>query len=123
MHHKYMIIDSDTVIQGSYNLSDNAEHNTMENMATFSGPNAKQLVAAYEANFASMWVTGEEEGLYGELIEELETAEDELPIIFDAMALDWDQVTKIKDVIYDRCPAINSDELRENPDRHYTCPL
>ena len=58
-----------------------------------------------------------------ELIEELETAEDELPIIFDAMALDWDQVTKIKDVIYDRCPAINSDELRENPDRHYTCPL
>lgn len=123
MHHKYIIIDSDTVIQGSYNLSDNAEHNTMENMATFSGANAKGLVAAYEANFDAMWVTGEQEGLYNDLISEIESAEDEIPIIFDAMALDWDQVTRLKDLIYDRCPAINSDEIRENPDRHYTCPL
>jgi len=123
MHHKYIIIDSDTVIQGSYNLSDNAEHNTMENMATFSGANARTLVAAYEANFAEMWMTGTEEDLYGALISEIESAEDEIPIIFDAMSLDWDQVNALKDLIYDRCPAINSEELRENPDRHYTCPL
>ena len=32
MHHKYMVIDDEIVATGSYNLSDNAEHNTFENV-------------------------------------------------------------------------------------------
>ena len=123
MHHKYMVIDGETVIQGSYNLSDNAEHNTMENMATFSGPAAKSLAAAYDANFESMWQTGQQEQLFGQLVGEIEQADSEIPIIFDAMSLDWEQVTQLKGLIRERCPAINSKELRENPEKHFTCKL
>ena len=121
MHHKYLIIDSDTVIQGSYNLSDNAEHNTMENMAIFTGADAKGLVDAYNANFDTMWVTGD--GLFTGLIDEIETSTDTIPIIFDAMSLDWDQVTQLKGLIRSTCPAINSDEYRENPDKKFVCEL
>lgn len=123
MHHKYLILDGETLIQGSYNLSSNAEHNTMENMAVFEGEAFDELVDAYEANFDAMWQTGRSEGLYDDLIDEIEAAEDTIPIIFDAMALDWQQVTDLKALIRDTCPAINSDEYRENPDRHFECEL
>ena len=52
MHHKYMVIDGDELWTGSFNLSDNAEHNTMENMLDFRGPGlAPTSSAAYEGNF------------------------------------------------------------------------
>ncbi len=125
MHHKYLIFDNDTIVQGSYNLSDNAEHNTMENMVLYTGEPFAQLTAHYIANFESMWKTGRDEELYSDLMEDINSAPagTTIPIVFDSMSLTWDQVDAYKDAVRDRCPAINSQDYRENPDKHFVCEL
>ncbi|HJL17865.1 MAG TPA: phospholipase D-like domain-containing protein [Sandaracinaceae bacterium LLY-WYZ-13_1] len=121
MHHKYMIVDDEILVTGSYNLSDNAEHNTMENVAIFTGESHRALIDAYRANFDAMWVTGEDEGLYDDLMTEITEGAEDFPIVFDSMALDWDQVDALKGAIYDHCPDIHSYEYRRHPERHYYC--
>ena len=125
MHHKYLILDRERVIQGSYNLSDNAEHNTMENMALYSGAPFASLAARYVENFERMWETGRPEGLYDEVMAEIEAAGpgDTIPIVFDSMALTWEELDAYKARVRDVCPAINSADYRDNPDRHYVCVL
>lgn len=120
MHHKYMIIDGDELWTGSYNLSDNAEHNTFENMFVFEGPRHAGLIAQYEANFDRVWSTGRDEGLLEDLIEEIETS-DIIPIVFESMALGHEEVRQLKALIVSRCPAVNSSEFRSNPAAHHTC--
>ena len=121
MHHKYMIVDDAILITGSYNLSDNAEHNTMENDVILSGAAFQSIVDEYIDNFDAMWVTGEEEALYDSLMNEIETATGDFPIVFDSMALDWEQVTALKRLIRDECPDINSEEYRRNAAAHRYC--
>lgn len=121
MHHKYMVIDDEILITGSYNLSDNAEHNTMENVAIFSGDAYRPLVDAYAANFDALWVTGEAEGLYDVLIDDITTGTGDFPIVFAPMALDWDRVDALKSAIYANCPVINERDYREHPERHRYC--
>ena len=41
MHHKFMAVDGTTLYSGSYNLSDNAEHDTFENMMVLEGARAR----------------------------------------------------------------------------------
>lgn len=123
MHHKYLIFDGQTVIQGSYNLSSNAEHNTMENMAILGGATYVNLVAAYDENFDSIWDTGRQPDLYTELTNDIQNATSSIPIVFDSMSLDWTQVDELKKLIRDTCPAINSEEYRENPDKKFNCEL
>ena len=120
MHHKYMIIDGDELWTGSYNLSDNAEHNTLENMFVFDGPAHAELVATYEANFEQMWNTGRDEGLLDALIEEIETA-DIIPLVFESMALEHEEVRSLKALIVDRCPQVNSQAFRTDPAGHQVC--
>lgn len=119
MHHKYLVIDGDELWTGSYNLSDNAEHNTFENMMVFEGPQFAGLIAAYEANFEAIWNSGE--GLLDDLIAEVETS-DSIPLVFEPMALTWDQVTDLKGRIRDNCALINSEPFRTRPEDHYSCP-
>jgi phosphatidylserine/phosphatidylglycerophosphate/cardiolipin synthase-like enzyme len=122
MHHKYMVIDGRILASGSYNLSDNAEHNTMENMVIYDGSAFPELVAAFEANFEGMWVTGEAEGLLASLTDEIENGtESSFPIVFPPMALTWEQVTELKAVIRDNCPGINTEAYRSNPTSHQYC--
>lgn len=125
MHHKYLIFDRDTVIQGSYNLSDNAEHNTMENMALYTGEPFSALTTSYITNFESMWNTGRSDELYTDLMEDVNNSPSgtEIPIVFDSMALTWEEFSTYKDTVRDRCPEINSSDFRENPDKHYTCTI
>ncbi|MFK7988121.1 MAG: phospholipase D-like domain-containing protein [Sandaracinaceae bacterium] len=122
MHHKYMIIDENIVVTGSYNLSDNAEHNTMENIMIFEGDSHRATIDAFIDNFDALWVTGEADGLYGDLMDEIENGGDtSFPIVFTPMAIDWDQVTALKGAIRDNCPEINSTEFRSNPAAHRYC--
>jgi phosphatidylserine/phosphatidylglycerophosphate/cardiolipin synthase-like enzyme len=125
MHHKYLIFDNDTVVQGSYNLSDNAEHNTMENMVLYTGAPFGNLTANYIANFESMWKTGRDEELYSFLMEDINAAPpgSSIPIVFDSMSLTWDQVSAYKSAVRDRCPAINTADYRDNPDKRFSCKL
>ena len=61
MHHKFMAVDGKTLYSGSYNLSDNAEHGTFENMMVLKGAEHAALIQAFEANFESIWKTGRDE--------------------------------------------------------------
>ncbi len=118
-----LIIDGRILATGSYNLSDNAEHNTMENMVILDGGAYPDLVNAYVANFEAIWTTGESEQVYDHLVEQIENADDGFPIVFEPMALDWQQVTDLKALIRDRCPQINSAEYRNAPQSHRWCSL
>ncbi len=119
MHHKYLIIDNDTVMSGSYNLSDNAEHNTMENMVIYKRAGFPNIVDAFTENFESIWNTGE--GLLPGLIDEIKTAR-VVPIVYPSMALTWDEVRNLKRTISSECPMVNSSDFRQSPERHFTCP-
>jgi len=121
MHHKYMIIDDRVLASGSYNLSDNAEHNTIENVAIYDRAAFPDLVDAFEDNFEHIWQTGLSEGYYESLVDLIENTGDPIPIVFDSMALGWDQVTNLKQLIRDNCTAVNSQDYRDNPQDHHTC--
>ncbi len=119
MHHKYIIIDGDTVISGSYNLSDNAEHNTMENMVWYHADGFPDLVQAFKQNFVDMWDTGE--GLYEPFLDEVENGDGNVRIVFDSMAITWDQIDTLKSAISSACTDVNSTDFRRNPERHFVC--
>lgn len=107
MHHKYLIIDGDELWTGSYNLSNNAEHKTMENMLVFSGPAHAQLIRAYVANFERLWATGREQGLLEQLREEIATAE-QVPLRFEPMSLEWEEIRDLQALIRASCSDVNS---------------
>lgn len=120
MHHKYMVIDGDELWTGSYNLSDNAEHNTFENMLVFSGDDYADLVADYENNFASMWETGRADDLLSDLRDRVSN-DDIIPLVFDSMALEHHEVRALKSLIVSNCPAVNTTDFRKNPEDHLIC--
>ena len=119
MHHKYFIIDGETLYSGSYNLSDNAEHNTFENMIVYRSPRFAPLVRSFEANFEAIWETNR--GAYDAFLASLDTA-DPIPLVFDPMALEWAQVNALKSEILANCPAVNSEAYRTDPASHRVCP-
>ncbi len=118
MHHKYIVIDNNTVMSGSYNLSDNAEHNTMENMVIYKRAAFPGLVDDFISNFDSIWMTGH--GLLPGLINEIKTS-DTIPIVYPSMALTWHEVNHLKHTISSECPIVNSPQYRMNPQRHFVC--
>jgi phosphatidylserine/phosphatidylglycerophosphate/cardiolipin synthase-like enzyme len=123
MHHKYLIFDGDTVATGSYNLSDNAEHNTMENLKVLHASRYPNLVDAYRDNFTTIWETGRADGVYDHLTDQIDAATSQIPIVFDSMALTWQEVTDLKELIRQTCPAINGDDYRDDPENHEYCYL
>lgn len=118
MHHKYIIVDGTKVASGSYNFSDNAEHNTIENVVFYSASRYPHVVSAFIENFQSIWSTGD--GLLEELMTVVQT-DDTFPIVFDSMALSWTEVTRLKNAIRENCPEIYSDEFRNNATEHLSC--
>lgn len=122
MHHKYLIIDGHWLVTGSYNLSNNAERSTMENMVIYDAVAFPNLLAEFEANFELLWDTGRAEGLYANLQTELVDGQGEIPLVFASMALDWNEVTDLKRLIRDVCPAVNTQPFRREANSHRTCP-
>jgi hypothetical protein len=43
------------------------------------------------------------------------------PLVFDSMALVHAEVHELKDLIFDGCPAVNSEPFRTNPAAHQFC--
>jgi phosphatidylserine/phosphatidylglycerophosphate/cardiolipin synthase-like enzyme len=52
LHDKYAIVDLATVINGSFNWTEKAEHDNYENIQIHQDPN---LAGAYEANYQVIW--------------------------------------------------------------------
>lgn len=122
MHHKYLIVDGAVLASGSYNLSDNAEHETMENLVVYRGAPFADLVGSFVENFESIWQTGETAGSYAKLLDEVENGTGPIPLVYDSMALDHQQVTTLKAAIRTACPEVDSQDYREHPEKHMTCP-
>ncbi|MFT7581726.1 MAG: phosphatidylserine/phosphatidylglycerophosphate/cardiolipin synthase-like enzyme [Myxococcota bacterium] len=121
MHHKYVILDGERVGTGSYNLSDNAEHNTMENFVVYEGAQFPALVDDFVRNHEALSQTGIEAKLYDTLIDDIESGSDPVPIVYDAMALTWPQVTTLKELIRNTCSDIDTEDFRRHPEAHLTC--
>jgi phosphatidylserine/phosphatidylglycerophosphate/cardiolipin synthase-like enzyme len=122
MHHKYALFDGRRVASGSYNLSDNAEHNTMENVVLYDGGAFAGLAGQFDQNFETMWVTGIDQARYEALVDLIQNTDEDIPLVFEPMSLTWQQVTDLKDLIRTHCPAVDSDAYRQEPDKHTTCP-
>ena len=118
MHHKYFIIDDSIVATGSYNLSDNAEHNTFENVTILRGETYEDVIEAYVDNFDFIWNRGNED--YATMMSELPTL-DVIPLVFDSMAISQPQVAALKSLIASLCPAVWSQEFRSEPSAHRNC--
>jgi len=119
MHSKYMIVDGKELISGSYNLSMNSEHNTMENALHLSGVQFAPVIAKYEDNFASIFETGRD--LLPGLEDEVATAST-IPLVFPSMALTWAEFDQLKRDIRSNCTEADTDEFRQNPASHKFCP-
>lgn len=117
MHDKIFIVD-DTLYTGSYNLSDNAEHNTFENVLALSGPEFADLVEAYDAQLTKIWSTGE--GLLAPLRDAM-ASKATIDLVFPPMALTWTEARDLKTLIQTQCPAVNSADYRQNPAAHKRC--
>lgn len=124
MHDKYMVIDGKTLFTGSYNLSDNAEHDTFENMLKLEGRSYTSVIKAFEQNFEAMWTTGRGDGdadEYTALLARIAQPGPEIPIVFDPMALTHDEVAALKAKIHDACPAVDSQEYRRAASAYRVC--
>lgn len=121
MHDKYMVIDGEKLFSGSFNLSMNSEHDTFENCVVMEGAEFADVISAYEANFAAIWETGRADDLLTGLQGEIATA-DTIPIVFDSMALTWQEFTDLRALITENCTQVNSDEFRKNAAAHKVCP-
>ena len=122
MHHKTILVDETFLATGSYNFSNNAEHNTMENVAVFHVDRYPTLIGQFRRNFDMMWLTGASEDRYNKLWRRVSDAtKPDVPIVFDSMALDWSEITALKGLIRKMCPSINDEELREHPEDHWVC--
>jgi len=119
MHHKYMVFDEGTLITGSYNLSDTAEHDTFENMIIFGGTAHRSTVNRYVRRFEDMWNTTDDSD-YEELLGT--TEDDAFRIVFAPHSLDWPQINDLKRAMRSACRAIDSEEFRRNPTAHFWCP-
>lgn len=120
MHHKYMIIDGQELWTGSYNLSDNAEHNTFENVVVLKGARFADTVAAYEANFEAIWRTERDGGTYADLLTEVAN-DPVIPLVFTPMALTWQEVVDLEAAIRSNCDDIDTEPFRTRPEDHRVC--
>ena len=55
MHHKFMIVDDEELITGSYNWSDTAEEKNYENIIHYFGRNVKEVIADFRKEFDKLW--------------------------------------------------------------------
>jgi phosphatidylserine/phosphatidylglycerophosphate/cardiolipin synthase-like enzyme len=117
MHDKIFLVDG-TLYTGSYNLSDNAEHQTFENVVRLQGPEFEDLVEQYDAALDAIWDTGA--GLLAPLEQKIQD-DPTIPIVFPPMALDWTEVRDLKSLISSSCPSVNSSTYRGAAASHKTC--
>lgn len=120
MHHKYIILDGERVLTGSYNFSSNAEVDSFENVVLFDASNYPELVDAFIDNHAELWETGQ--GSYEPLLDEIVTGTaPTFPIVWSPMSLNWSEVNALKAAVRTACPAVDSEAYRDDPSAYQAC--
>jgi phosphatidylserine/phosphatidylglycerophosphate/cardiolipin synthase-like enzyme len=120
MHHKYVVVDGERVASGSYNFSPNAEWNTLENLVFYDSLRYPDLVQDFQVNFDAIWDTGAE--LYAPLLDEIVNGTGEVPLIFDSMALTWDEIAAVREGIEAHCRDLEVEAFRTQPWVYQDCP-
>lgn len=120
MHHKLMIVDGAELFTGSYNLSMNAEQATFENLLHLRGASYAPVVASFEREFERLWGAGRTPDLLPGLRSRIASAAT-IPLVFDAMALSWQEVTDLRTLVRANCAAVDSTAFRDDPAGHRTC--
>ena len=117
MHHKYMIIDGQTLYSGSYNWSYNAEYETTENIAIYSGASAAELIKNFESNFNQIRSYGGGPQSIDQRIESIRTATSPIPLHFEPVSLRVSQVDQLLEAARAKCPSMyrNGPEARVCP--------
>jgi phosphatidylserine/phosphatidylglycerophosphate/cardiolipin synthase-like enzyme len=122
MHHKYVLIDGHSLVSGSYNISSNAEYANIENAVVYTADRYPSVVAAFQDNMDSIWETGLADDAFDAHIARIESADESgVALLFDPMALDWDQVDTLREAIRTACPDVDSTEYRSDPTRTMGC--
>jgi len=117
-HSKYMVVDGNELISGSYNLSMNSEHGTFENALHVTGAQYAPLISAFETNFATIWTTGA--GNLDGLENTIKTSAT-IPMVFDSIAVRWNEFDTLRNLIRSNCKLADSDDFRNNAPAHKTC--
>lgn len=55
MHHKYMIVDDETLVTGSFNWSYSSEYQHIENLIVIAGDEHPSLLASFKKNFGAVF--------------------------------------------------------------------
>lgn len=58
MHNKFLVVDGESVMTGSFNWSESAEKSHIENLVEFNGHLGKTMATAFTAEFESIWEMG-----------------------------------------------------------------
>lgn len=101
MHHKYMIVDDETLYTGSYNWSANAEFNSFENIMVIK---EYSVISDFKDNFYKMMKYGE--GEFEALKEKLKNVNDKFPIQFDPITLNMKKVDELYKIACSKCPEV-----------------
>jgi phosphatidylserine/phosphatidylglycerophosphate/cardiolipin synthase-like enzyme len=118
MHSKYMVVDGKELFTGSWNHSMNSEQATFENSLHLFGAKHASTVGAFTQNFDTIWNTGA--GKLSALRSKI-MADSTIPIVFESMALTYQEFGDLRALIRAQCPLVDSDEFRTNASAHRTC--
>jgi phosphatidylserine/phosphatidylglycerophosphate/cardiolipin synthase-like enzyme len=58
MHNKFLVVDGESVMTGSFNWSESAEKSHIENLVEFNGRLGKSMATAFTTEFESIWEMG-----------------------------------------------------------------
>jgi len=97
MHAKFMVINDDRVLTGSYNWSKSSEFNTFENLIDF---NLKPLAKKYISNFKSLQSYGDVEA-FKSLLVEVKKKKGTGPCLFAPLSLTRSEIVELKSAYKD----------------------
>lgn len=60
MHNKFLVVDGESVMTGSFNWSESAEKKHIENLVEFNGLLGRSMATAFTTEFESIWEMGRE---------------------------------------------------------------
>ncbi len=119
-HHKFCVIDYDpskpssvkeaTLLTGSYNLSETAEHNQFDNMVRYGGREHPELIEKFHAEMQNLWSWGRtrDDRPDPELLASYSTlVKGSLPVHFQrAQALTWPEIFEVRKATNQVAPGI-----------------
>jgi hypothetical protein len=98
----------------------NSEQATFENALHLRGATYAPLIASFEREFERLWNTGRQPDKLPGLRSTIASATT-IPLLFDSMALTWQEVTDLRTLVRANCSAADSTAFREDPANHRTC--